>query len=320
MSRKLYITDDMGMDDELVEIAETRPDVVMLWPWLIPHFDDWGRAEANARKIKVKAFPLFPHITPEFIAEALEIFVQKNLLHFYEVDGKRYMFIPAKKWFAYQTHIRASKREHDTSRYPAPPHEDMGSDSQASRDNAQLRGDSRDSAQNRASPSPSPSPSPSLSFTPQAECASNGFAADAAEKTTEEESRGGETTSLPLPGNSSPEPIPPVAAPPPSRGTRLPQDWQPDESLLAWARQKFPRVDLTRATERFCRYWHSKAGKDGVKLDWRQTWQNWIDRADEDMGRASPPSPGGAMPSQSPSGPTKPRYREVKVYAEALEA
>ena len=68
----------------------------------------------------------------------------------------------------------------------------------------------------------------------------------------------------------------PRAASPPrqSRGSRLPVDWQPSVADIAYAEQH--AVDWQRASERFRNYWHAKAGKGGVMLDWAATWRNWV--------------------------------------------
>lgn len=151
MARKVFITSDMSIDDGLGLIAETDPLSALLWPWFLTVFDDWGRAEANVRKLKPKVFPTNDAVTHEAIERALIQYSDKGLIQLYEVGGKRYMAIPSGKWFKYQTHIRREKRLKDDSRLPAPP---------------QLREDARECAQLREDASkciPSPSPSPSLS-------------------------------------------------------------------------------------------------------------------------------------------------------------
>lgn len=70
------------------------------------------------------------------------------------------------------------------------------------------------------------------------------------------------------------------------RGTRLPKDWTCTEELievaLGIARDRdFPitRGQALRIGEQFRDYWHAKAGRDAVKLDWAATWRNWIRNA-----------------------------------------
>ena len=60
------------------------------------------------------------------------------------------------------------------------------------------------------------------------------------------------------------------------RGTRLPADWTPSESLLDWAKETRSDLDLGNTIESFRDFWLSKAGKDGAKLDWDATFRNWV--------------------------------------------
>lgn len=57
------------------------------------------------------------------------------------------------------------------------------------------------------------------------------------------------------------------------RGTRLPEGWEPDEQLLAWAATNLQGVNVAVETENFRDYWHSLPGPKGRKLDWGRTWQ-----------------------------------------------
>lgn len=60
----------------------------------------------------------------------------------------------------------------------------------------------------------------------------------------------------------------------PSKGTRLPDEFQPDTT---WAvEQGLPLPDAKHEAAQFCDYWRSKPGKDGVKLDWPGTWRMWV--------------------------------------------
>lgn len=62
----------------------------------------------------------------------------------------------------------------------------------------------------------------------------------------------------------------------PARGTRLPQDWLPDDSLKAWASNERPDLDMPSTVESFRDYWSAKAGKDATKTDWDATFRNWV--------------------------------------------
>lgn len=87
----------------------------------------------------------------------------------------------------------------------------------------------------------------------------------------------------------------------PRRGTRLPEDFLPDEGLRAWYVEKVGgAVNGALEHERFMNYWLAKPGKDGVKIDWRRTWMNWMLTALERSGGRAPGAPAGAA--------GKPRY------------
>jgi hypothetical protein len=61
-----------------------------------------------------------------------------------------------------------------------------------------------------------------------------------------------------------------------SRGTRLPQDWQPDDNLKTWASKERPELDLDATLEQFRDYWVAIPGAKGIKLDWNSTFRNWV--------------------------------------------
>lgn len=70
-------------------------------------------------------------------------------------------------------------------------------------------------------------------------------------------------------------PSPSVKTPP--RGSRLPEDWQPNEDQIAYASQKgLAQDEITRIANDFADYWIAKAGRDAVKVDWNRTWQKWV--------------------------------------------
>ena len=90
-----------------------------------------------------------------------------------------------------------------------------------------------------------------------------------------------------------------VSAPARSKkGTRLPEDWQPNPDLIATATKLgLSAAQFDREVEKFRDYWHAKPGAGGVKLDWDGTARNWMRTAAE---RANPP------PRNAPSQPTTP--------------
>lgn len=105
------------------------------------------------------------------------------------------------------------------------------------------------------------------------------------------------------------------------RGSRLPPDWQPNLDDRAYAEGL--GLDPTRVAEAFRDFWHAKAGKDAVKLDWSATWRGWCRRDAERggvLGPRAPPGPRGTKTDQrgefvmdlmrrTSAGPTeKPRF------------
>jgi len=101
-------------------------------------------------------------------------------------------------------------------------------------------------------------------------------------------------TPYPLAGVSPPEEksvvvenpptAPTVSVQKPPRGTRLPADWALQEEDGEWAETQGLQPDCILAeADKFKDYWHSKAGKDATKIDWRGTWRNWIRRAAENQ-------------------------------------
>ncbi|RPA65781.1 hypothetical protein EF294_03325 [Gordonia oryzae] len=63
------------------------------------------------------------------------------------------------------------------------------------------------------------------------------------------------------------------------RGTRLPEGWMPDQSVIAQMRQERPDVDLQAEHRKFADHWKAATGKNATKRDWDATWRNWIRNA-----------------------------------------
>jgi hypothetical protein len=64
-----------------------------------------------------------------------------------------------------------------------------------------------------------------------------------------------------------------------TRGTRLPADWQPDESDILKLKREFPGFNLASELENFRDYWTAKAGAAATKMDWRATYRIWMRKA-----------------------------------------
>lgn len=62
-----------------------------------------------------------------------------------------------------------------------------------------------------------------------------------------------------------------------ANGKRLSEDWQPTPKDLAFAtKHGLTPKEIEDEANRFRNSWISKPGKDGRKLDWGRTWENWI--------------------------------------------
>lgn len=66
-----------------------------------------------------------------------------------------------------------------------------------------------------------------------------------------------------------------------SRGTRLPDGWQPDQALADWTRANAPAAANAVEVDRFRDYWQSLSGQRAVRADWAATWRNWARRCQE---------------------------------------
>lgn len=66
-----------------------------------------------------------------------------------------------------------------------------------------------------------------------------------------------------------------------SRGTRLPDGWQPDQALADWTRANAPAAANALEVDRFRDYWAAQPGAKGRKADWAATWRNWARRCQE---------------------------------------
>lgn len=63
---------------------------------------------------------------------------------------------------------------------------------------------------------------------------------------------------------------------------RLTPDWQPDDKLIAWAKERAPHVDTNLETEKFIDYFcHIKTDRRSGE-GWRASWRGWVLRARRD--------------------------------------
>jgi hypothetical protein len=96
-------------------------------------------------------------------------------------------------------------------------------------------------------------------------------------------------------------PPPPIASKPlPSRGTRLPIDFEPDASCAELAEKLLlSRAASQQAFEEFCDYWRGVPGSRGTKLDWQATFRNQLRRM---KGHTNGQAPNGHKPGSIADG------------------
>lgn len=129
MARKRYITTDISLSGKVEELGRRAGEyAIILWTWMIPHFDDWGRMEGQADKIFFTVTPRFSLLgrTPEDAEKALQAMVELGLIERYEVGGNLYIQVNRASFYELQTYIPQSKRLEDKSNYPPPPDDKNG--------------------------------------------------------------------------------------------------------------------------------------------------------------------------------------------------
>lgn len=91
-------------------------------------------------------------------------------------------------------------------------------------------------------------------------------------------------------------------ASPSARGTRLPDNWWPNDAEREYARSY--GVDPKATAQNFRDYWQSKPGSGARKTDWTKAWQTWV-RGDAEKKAQRP----GRADKQENHGVTTTDYR-----------
>lgn len=94
-----------------------------------------------------------------------------------------------------------------------------------------------------------------------------------------------------------------------SRGSRLPDDWQPDGNDRMFAEHL--GLEAGAIAEQFRDYWHSKPGANATKLDWSAAWRNWC--------RRSAGEPRSHRNGLAPAGQRQPRNGPVSINEAAAD-
>ena len=97
-----------------------------------------------------------------------------------------------------------------------------------------------------------------------------------------------EGESDPQPTTHNPDPKRRAAQP---RGTRLPDDWKPNDDMRTWTLSQLSQADAARELTKFRNYWQAKAGAAARKIDWDKTWHNWVLRVIEERGKVNGSKP-----------------------------
>jgi len=67
-----------------------------------------------------------------------------------------------------------------------------------------------------------------------------------------------------------------------ARGTRLPDDWKPNDDMREWTLTQLSKAEAGRELTKFRNYWQAKAGAAARKVNWDKVWHNWILRVIEE--------------------------------------
>lgn len=66
-----------------------------------------------------------------------------------------------------------------------------------------------------------------------------------------------------------------------TRGHRLALDFSMPQDWIDWAiaKKHWHPDDVAEEAENFVNFWHAKPGSDACKLDWKKTWQVWVNNS-----------------------------------------
>lgn len=104
------------------------------------------------------------------------------------------------------------------------------------------------------------------------------------------DSNGSENVRNPDPTRPDPVPkeVPKGTSTRKARGSRITDQWMPDQTLIQQMQAECPGVDLEAEHRIFIDYWIAQPGQKGVKTDWAATWRNWMRRKHADLMKRPP--------------------------------
>jgi len=91
----------------------------LLFTWMIPHADDFGRMHGNARKVKALVVPMRDDFTSIKVEECLVEISKAQLIDRYRFDGEFYIQFPA--WEEHQSGLHKRTK----SKLPEPPEKNL---------------------------------------------------------------------------------------------------------------------------------------------------------------------------------------------------
>jgi hypothetical protein len=119
VGRKRFITSDISTDEKLANVADKSEKAALMWPWFVTAFDDWGRMDVSSlRSLRLEIFPAFIKIKIPNIEEALNLYIEQDLIHGYEADGKKYIAVHPRRWLRWQSYLKGTKSKNADSTFP----------------------------------------------------------------------------------------------------------------------------------------------------------------------------------------------------------
>lgn len=97
------------------KLARVDDRAALLFTWIQPHTDDYGRMEGDAMTVRAKVCPMRPY-TDDDVEASLEVLNKIGLILRYKVDGEQYVQV-----CGFEEHQTFKTDRPRKSEYPAPP-------------------------------------------------------------------------------------------------------------------------------------------------------------------------------------------------------
>lgn len=97
-----------------------------------------------------------------------------------------------------------------------------------------------------------------------------------------------------------------------ARGTRLPDDWVLSPANMLFARQlSLTERETRREHDKFVAHYRAAPGDRGLSRDWDSTWQSWVMRTADRLGRDPTPESNGSAKSVGPEFYTRAEWERL---------